>query len=221
MKFQKHDKKTLDLIGKRLLARDVVPTAEIERIVSDPRLFTKIRARKTQPALSTFDFLIGYPALVGGIAIFVIAALAGVTLVRRDQNVPYIPQVRSPADVSAAVRPANLPPLMVGSNPSPGRTNSYREAEPERPAPRTAAYTAPKPKRSAEPRDGRPQFYPLNYSGDTSELSAGSHIVRVDIPRSSLFAMGVDVPLENDSETVKADLLVGADGVTRAIRVLK
>ena len=41
------------------------------------------------------------------------------------------------------------------------------------------------------------------------------------MPRSALFAMGVNIPLENDAEVVKADLLVGTDGVTRAIRVVE
>ena len=62
------------------------------------------------------------------------------------------------------------------------------------------------------------EFYPIAGDGDAV---AGGHIVRVEMPRSRLFALGVNVPLENDSETVKADLLVGPDGVTRAIRLLK
>jgi hypothetical protein len=33
--------------------------------------------------------------------------------------------------------------------------------------------------------------------------------------------MGMNVPLENESPTVKADILVGPDGVTRAIRLVE
>jgi hypothetical protein len=79
-----------------------------------------------------------------------------------------------------------------------------------------------RPKQSAAQRvryDG--DFYALSYAGDPNETERGGRIVRVDIPRSTLFAMGVDVPLENETETVKADLLIGSDGVTRAIRVVK
>jgi len=39
--------------------------------------------------------------------------------------------------------------------------------------------------------------------------------------RASLFAMGINIPLENGAEVVKADLLVGPDGVTRAVRLAK
>jgi len=62
-------------------------------------------------------------------------------------------------------------------------------------------------------------FYPVSYSGDPDEMGGG-RIIRVELPRSTLFAMGVNIPLENDSPTIKADLLVGRDGVTRAVRVV-
>ena len=35
------------------------------------------------------------------------------------------------------------------------------------------------------------------------------------------FAMGIHVPLENGSDTVRADLLVGPDGVPRAVRLVR
>ena len=69
--------------------------------------------------------------------------------------------------------------------------------------------------------EGEGDFYALSYAGDPNETERGGRIVRVDIPRSTLFAMGIDVPLENETESVKADLLIGSDGVTRAIRVVK
>jgi hypothetical protein len=46
-------------------------------------------------------------------------------------------------------------------------------------------------------------------------------VIRVDVPRSTLFAMGFPVSLENESPTVKADLLIGPDGATRAVRLVE
>jgi hypothetical protein len=43
----------------------------------------------------------------------------------------------------------------------------------------------------------------------------------VDLPRSSLAAMGVVLPVENGPDTVKADLLISSDGVTRGVRFVK
>jgi len=62
-------------------------------------------------------------------------------------------------------------------------------------------------------------FYPVSYAGN--EALAGGRIVRMDIPRAQAFAMGIRVPLENDSETVRADVIVGPDGVPRAVRLVR
>jgi hypothetical protein len=87
-----------------------------------------------------------------------------------------------------------------------------------RPAERTVTRTRPT---SARHVDDQNEFYALSYAGDPNETERGGRIVRVDISRATLFAMGFDLPLENESETVRADLLVGSDGVTRAVRVVK
>src|SRR5438874_326484 len=64
------------------------------------------------------------------------------------------------------------------------------------------------------------EFYALSTGYDQDETTGGGRIIRVDMPRSSLFALGVNIPLENDAEVVKADLLIGSDGMTHAIRVV-
>ena len=62
-------------------------------------------------------------------------------------------------------------------------------------------------------------FLPVNYA-DGLPPRMGS-IVRVELPRSALVALGLTVPLENSSPTVKAELLLGSDGVTRGIRIVE
>ena len=62
---------------------------------------------------------------------------------------------------------------------------------------------------------------PVTYTGDNGESARGGRVIRVEVSRATLFAMGINVPLENESPTVKADLLVGPDGVTRAIRLVE
>ena len=60
-------------------------------------------------------------------------------------------------------------------------------------------------------------FFPLTY-GDLPVTHG--HIVRLDVPRSALIAFGlgsIDAPAA-ESETVEADVLVGPDGLARAVR---
>ena len=61
-------------------------------------------------------------------------------------------------------------------------------------------------------------FLPLMY-GDLPVT--GGQIVRLDVPRTALIAFGlvsVDAISPSSSETVLADLLVGEDGLARAVR---
>ena len=120
--------------------------------------------------------------------------------------------------------PPDLPPPSVGfEDDSTLRGGaSYRTPRVERPLTQNATYTParadklPPPNGPATSRD---EFYAI--SGAEAADASGGRIVRVDLPRASLFAMGINVPLENDSDTVKADILIGPDGVTRAIRLVK
>lgn len=63
-------------------------------------------------------------------------------------------------------------------------------------------------------------FIALTYIGETS---AGNNrmIVRVNVPRATLIAMGLPLNAAQTEGYVKADLVVGDDGVARAIRLVQ
>jgi hypothetical protein len=46
------------------------------------------------------------------------------------------------------------------------------------------------------------------------------NVVRVELPRSSVIALGFTIAEERESDTVQADVMLGADGVPRAVRFL-
>jgi len=61
------------------------------------------------------------------------------------------------------------------------------------------------------------EFIPLIH-GDEMSPSDGGQIVRVEMPRSALMAFGFPMNMERAGERVKADVVVGNDGLARAIR---
>jgi hypothetical protein len=63
-------------------------------------------------------------------------------------------------------------------------------------------------------------FFPLSYGGDQKPMERGE-VIRVQMPRSALIAFGLPVNVERADVPVKADLLVGEDGLTRAIRFVR
>jgi hypothetical protein len=63
-------------------------------------------------------------------------------------------------------------------------------------------------------------FLPLTYGSDLSQLDNGQ-VVRVELPRSVLQSFGLPINVERAGERVKADILLGHDGVARAIRFVR
>jgi len=67
-------------------------------------------------------------------------------------------------------------------------------------------------------------FIPLPYFGNSglvSEPEADADVVRVQMPRSALVALGVPVAEEGTAGPVEAELLLGAGGMPQAVRVLE
>jgi hypothetical protein len=80
--------------------------------------------------------------------------------------------------------------------------------------PELASMTRPAPASEAVT-----DFIPLTELADATAISSGT-IVRVEMPRASLIAMGLPLNAERAYETVKADIVVGDDGLARAIRLV-
>lgn len=64
------------------------------------------------------------------------------------------------------------------------------------------------------------EFLPLSYVSPAN-LQDGGQLVRVELPRSAMVRFGLPVNIERYGEKVKADVLVSADGLARAIRFVQ
>ena len=218
----------LDVVAAAVIKSDSIHTSKIEDIVCDPLLFDKIKTRiKEEPsrrsvALVVLSFIRRNAAAVSGVLLISIAAISFGLF----KGTPETAKVSQPLTTgeSKAKQPAvtrfHEPDVVVSPRTVPPE-DSIESIRPQR-----ASVTRTQPTRTTS---RRPQvrmnrggdFYALSYAGDPNETERGGRIIRVDMSRSALFAMGVDIPLENEAEVVKAELLVGNDGVTRAIRVLE
>lgn len=63
-------------------------------------------------------------------------------------------------------------------------------------------------------------FIPLTQGGGFG-AGESAHVVRVELPRTALARFGLPVNAESEAGRVKADVLVGEDGVARAIRFVR
>jgi hypothetical protein len=63
-------------------------------------------------------------------------------------------------------------------------------------------------------------FIPVVYGGVVN-LAEGGRMVRVQLPRLAMASFGLPVHMDRVNEKVKADVLVGADGLAQAIRFVQ
>jgi hypothetical protein len=64
------------------------------------------------------------------------------------------------------------------------------------------------------------EYIPLTFLADATAVEGGI-VVRVELSRSALLALGLPVDMERGDSRVKADMIVGDDGVARAVRFVR
>jgi hypothetical protein len=90
-------------------------------------------------------------------------------------------------------------------------------------APTTFA-RAPRPKtpmkRAPQPRELATDFFAIPYAPAMTQFDRGQ-LIRVTVPASSMRSFGLPVREERIFDRVRADVLLGEDGIARAIRFVR
>jgi len=209
----------LDLIGEKLIASAVLSENEIEKISASPYLFKAIRSRAEVIEDKRFAAWIR-PLAFGfsSVGALFVAAAVGIFLMSEAP----LRAIRTTSEIRVSLVSSQSGIVPMRDFEIDSITDVEADARPASSRPQTASYRKPQRDRSHKTvAEKLPdlEFYPITLQGDPNEMARGGRIIRVEMPRSALFAMGVNVPLENGAETITADLLVGPDGVTRAIRM--
>ncbi|MBP9111114.1 MAG: hypothetical protein KBF83_16285 [Pyrinomonadaceae bacterium] len=221
MQNRKLDNQTLDAIGKKLIVSDARRVADVDAIVSNPRLFAVVRARiaaveTPQPRGAWFTITRFNVAVFSSATAVLLLVVGAFSLLDTGRGVVAVDTIQIPDVTPEIARPVFPPQGKSLGKLSAGRANKI-ETRSEKIVPRTASMPTNRRLAVVEPDA---EFVAVSYTGDPHETSGGGRIIRVDMKRSSLYALGIDVPLENAGDTIKADLLIGADGVTRGVRIV-
>lgn len=164
-------------------------------------------------------------AIAAAAAVLILVALVAL---RASQSRPEQVQeanVTQPAPEIAPAAPERESPEKKRSvapvNPK-RNLQSYSAADrPRRAAPRPRAVDAKEnAKDAAGDYEITTDFIPIPNRGSIAELEGGQ-VLRVELPRSSLASFGLPVNLERAGERIKADVVVGNDGMARAIRFVR
>lgn len=229
---ERNKKMTADDLAKSLFETAALREADIDRIAGSEDLFggvlARIRAEQTSQHESKagfFELVNRYRAvLASGAATLLVVSAFGFFLQQKSLHDSSVANSDSASQPNSA-RSTSAPQVELVKGFTQGSADIFEPAQ--EPTIQRTVLRQPEPQHevsaqraSYSQREPEGEFYPVTYVGD-GEAARGGRVVRVDLPRSSLFAMGVNVPLENESPTVKADLLIGPDGVTRAIRFVE
>ncbi|HLA96505.1 MAG TPA: hypothetical protein VK612_12355 [Pyrinomonadaceae bacterium] len=229
MRNRKLQNQKLDAIGRKLIAGGRLRDAEIDQIASKADLFDGVRARirsgegpaETRRAGFSFG---KYRLVVGStltvlfcVGVFGFYVQQRPAVISRGTNVPEQTPDQARSGITPQVIVKGFTSGRVYEIPVEVEQLPVVERTVYRPQPDQFRPTVQRTNMQSVPDA---EFYPVTYNGDAGEKARGGRVIRVDVPRSTLFAMGIDLPLENESGTVKADLLVGPDGVTHAIRIV-
>lgn len=103
-------------------------------------------------------------------------------------------------------------------------TDFVRKNKAQRPVHRgivkQAGQTAQSDNTVAQNTETTTDYIPLTYAGDERALQNGV-VVRLEVPRSTLLAMGAPLNVETKDATITADVLMGDNGVAYAYRLVK
>jgi len=179
--------------GRRTSAQTSRQTFGYERWLN---LYTALMRRPRSLALATAAATL----LVLAVSVFVLLPAASSTKqVAQRSTEPIAPTEQSHTQVATQAENPNSVHLV---------SNKLRRTSPRRGHPAS---------RSAEVAT---EFLPLTFVDDSRAQESG-HVVRVKVPRSALIAFGVPMNMERAGELITADLVVGDDGLARAIRFVQ
>ena len=204
----------IDQIGTKVLKAIRVQDREIDNIVLADDLFEPVRAAIGDRQKQASNTVLHSRSGVGirnwsltAAAILVVATITSVYFVRQGI---WTTDIAADAVASIPVDNLDLPPIEIPKT-------LYSAINDEE----TARIITKKHPVSRHSRPETEEVGEFQTVTDTGDDNVTGQIVRVELPRSSLFAMGVDVPVENQTTNkVKADLLISEDGVMRAVRIV-
>jgi hypothetical protein len=161
-----------------------------------------------------------YYVAASAAAIALIAALIALVATRtREAQQPALQKAINPPAVPEAPRPAV--PQQQASLSSPETVVASQRYRPERVGKGSKSRRQPnRVNRSTGDAEIATDFIPL-MNRETLAQMDGGQIMRVELPRSALMSFGLPMDMERAAERIKADVVVGNDGLARAIRFVR
>lgn len=211
----------LDSIGRNLLGAARISDDEIERIISAPYLFEAVKTgikKETDRRKPKTVWFWNWQTAAGALAVLTLAIIVTAAIFLRTSEPSELVEETTKPEIEASVAPTEIPTEIAENK----ETKTVRRAayKAETPQPKDQM-RKPKPVKQQQTENAEGEFYSLTLGGNWEADAENLRIVRAELTRAELFALGINLPVENESAKVKTDLLVGANGVPKAIRFVE
>jgi hypothetical protein len=214
------DQRTLTAGLERLatLTRNERAPARIEaalRVAYRERILTPAQVDLVRPPAKWTRWALATAAAAAILAVLALTAWRGRTPSDQPQTTAGAESSRPGNQSSPQPKPETPVPVSPDSGqPKPKRFLRHYRAEQRR-----QVAPADQSRRGTSDREIATDFMPMSGS-DPIPIDSGS-LVRVELPRSALESFGLPMNMERAGERIKADVLVGSDGLARAIRFVR
>ena len=171
----------------------------------------------------------GYFAAAAAAVVLMLAGTLFMLARQRTQEEAPVVKTVPPLEVTVPERPAiNDGTVLATNGINKAETNPHQQSASRHRVSAVARdrkyrnIPATRPNESGSFHEGEvaSAFVPLGYMSPSS-MQDGGQIVRVELPRSAMVNLGFTVNMDRYNERVKADVLVGNDGLARAIRFVQ
>jgi len=229
-------KEKIERLERKLLKANRVSSDELREIVSAPQFFDKINARikaeqavrdaqdaRKQPIFPlwnwqriglAFGVLAIFPAFVAGLLIFS----------RQDFSTAQLAETVKSLEIQRTIVAVDETPSEIEEAENKDRNTSEKIVFKNKTSKFNAQVSrlnSRKNPRRVVRDETEEEFYPLAFTENLEEAKEDGKVIRVELSRSSLLALGLNPPMDDEVVKVKTDLLLGADGVARGIRFVK
>jgi hypothetical protein len=241
---KKLTEKDIDQIAKSLVQSFAIDETLIDEIADSPKLLWNVKSqiekeRASRKTASFFGFrwqLAGFAGLALVFA-FVLGSLLRETSSNAEINIANVENVfpnvlseKNESEITPQQKFDGINDKAEKSFPAKlFRQSDVKSAQKSKPNPKPVPF---KPLRKAlkhstqtstsdktvetETTETKTEFIALSYS----QASDSGQVVRVKVPRSMLVSLGVSNNVSKNSELVNAEVIIGDDGSTRAIRFI-
>ena len=125
-----------------------------------------------------------------------------------------VPTAVNPLPTPTAVQPPTSLASEPGAKPVKARVNKLYVARTKTKARTNQSY------QSEAIAQNTTQYLPLTYMSRDSAMDGGA-VVRVELSRSALASLGLPLNFAGSSDSIRAEVVIGDDGVARAIRLVQ